>query len=161
MADSRCSWRCNSRRTCRCWTLGCQVGGDNHLVRSILLDAVQPGIDGLQVCQRLCDEADRHVPVLMLTARDTLADKGSGFAAGADDYVFKPFASDELLWRCRGPRAEASWAAARCEALLTPGSRMRRALAGRAARRGDETIGLCKARSRNNAARPAKARPAG
>ena len=67
----------------------------------LLLDLGLPGLDGLRVCQRLRDEADRHIPVLMLTARDTLADKGSGFAAGADDYLVKPFSSDELLWRCR------------------------------------------------------------
>lgn len=67
----------------------------------LLLDIGLPGLDGLQVCQRLRDEADRHIPVLMLTARDTLADKGSGFAAGADDYLIKPFASDEMLWRCQ------------------------------------------------------------
>jgi DNA-binding response OmpR family regulator len=67
----------------------------------LLLDLGLPGLDGLQVCQRLREQADRHVPVLMLTARDTLPDKGRGFAAGADDYLLKPFASDELLWRCQ------------------------------------------------------------
>ena len=67
----------------------------------LLLDIGLPGLDGLQVCQRLRDQADRHIPVLMLTARDTLTDKGRGFGAGADDYLIKPFASDELLWRCR------------------------------------------------------------
>ncbi len=67
----------------------------------LLLDLGLPGLDGLAVCQRLREQADRHVPVLMLTARDTLADKGQGFAAGADDYLLKPFASEELLWRCR------------------------------------------------------------
>ena len=67
----------------------------------LLLDLGLPGLDGLQVCQRLREQADRHVPVLMLTARDTLDDKGRGFAAGADDYLLKPFASDELLWRCQ------------------------------------------------------------
>ncbi len=56
----------------------------------LLLDLGLPGLDGLQVCQRLRAGADRHIPVLMLTARDTLADKGSGFAAGADDYLIKP-----------------------------------------------------------------------
>lgn len=67
----------------------------------LLLDLGLPGLDGLALCQRLREQADRHVPVLMLTARDTLDDKGRGFAAGADDYLLKPFASDELLWRCR------------------------------------------------------------
>ena len=67
----------------------------------LLLDLGLPGMDGLQLCQQLRQRADRHVPVLMLTARDSLADKGQGFAAGADDYLLKPFAGEELLWRCR------------------------------------------------------------
>jgi DNA-binding response OmpR family regulator len=67
----------------------------------IVLDLGLPGQDGLAVCQKLRQQADRHVPVLMLTARDTLSDKGQGFAAGADDYLLKPFASEELLWRCQ------------------------------------------------------------
>jgi len=67
----------------------------------LLLDLGLPGLDGLQVCQRLREQADRHIPVLMLTARDSLADKGQGFAAGADDYLLKPFAGEELLWRCQ------------------------------------------------------------
>lgn len=67
----------------------------------LLLDLGLPGLDGLAVCARLRERADRHVPVLMLTARDTLSDKGLGFAAGADDYLLKPFASEELLWRCQ------------------------------------------------------------
>lgn len=67
----------------------------------LLLDLGLPGLDGLAVCARLRQQADRHVPVLMLTARDTLHDKGRGFAAGADDYLLKPFAREELLWRCQ------------------------------------------------------------
>jgi DNA-binding response OmpR family regulator len=67
----------------------------------LLLDLGLHGLDGLEVCTQLRQRADRHVPVLMLTARDALQDKGRGFAAGADDYLVKPFASDELLWRCR------------------------------------------------------------
>jgi DNA-binding response OmpR family regulator len=67
----------------------------------LLLDLGLPGLDGLQVCQRLRAQAERHVPVLMLTARDTLDDKGRGFGAGADDYLVKPFAGEELLWRCQ------------------------------------------------------------
>lgn len=67
----------------------------------LLLDLGLPGLDGLAVCARLRQQADRHIPVLMLTARDTLPDKGRGFAAGADDYLLKPFAREELLWRCQ------------------------------------------------------------
>ena len=66
----------------------------------LVLDLTLPGLDGLQVCQRLRTEADRHIPVLMLTARDTLDDKLKGFDAGADDYLVKPFAGEELLARC-------------------------------------------------------------
>lgn len=66
----------------------------------VVLDLNLPGLDGLQVCQRLRAEADRHIPVLMLTARDTLDDKLKGFDVGADDYLVKPFAGEELIARC-------------------------------------------------------------
>ena len=66
----------------------------------MVLDLSLPGMDGLQVCARLREQADRHVPVLMLTARDALDDKLKGFTAGADDYLVKPFAGEELLARC-------------------------------------------------------------
>lgn len=66
----------------------------------LVLDLTLPGMDGLQVCEQLRARADRHVPVLMLTARDALDDKLKGFTAGADDYLVKPFAGDELLARC-------------------------------------------------------------
>lgn len=66
----------------------------------LVLDLMLPGMDGLRLCARLRAESDRHVPVLMLTARDTVADKLAGFAAGADDYLVKPFDNEELLARC-------------------------------------------------------------
>ncbi|WP_208004875.1 response regulator transcription factor [Luteimonas terrae] len=66
----------------------------------LVLDLGLPGLDGLRVCERLRVEADRHVPVLMLTARDALDDKLAGFQSGADDYLVKPFATAELLARC-------------------------------------------------------------
>lgn len=66
----------------------------------LVLDLGLPGLDGLQVCSRLRVQADRHVPILMLTARDALDDKLRGFDAGADDYLVKPFAGEELLARC-------------------------------------------------------------
>lgn len=66
----------------------------------LVLDLGLPGLDGLELCRRLRAQADRHVPVLMLTARDALDDKLSGFSAGADDYLVKPFAGAELLARC-------------------------------------------------------------
>jgi DNA-binding response OmpR family regulator len=65
----------------------------------LLLDLGLPGLDGLKLCERLRAQSPRHVPVLMLTARDALQDKLSGFTAGADDYLVKPFASEELLAR--------------------------------------------------------------
>lgn len=66
----------------------------------LVLDLGLPGLDGLRVCERLRAQADRHVPVLMLTARDALDDRLLGFRSGADDYLVKPFASAELLARC-------------------------------------------------------------
>ncbi len=61
----------------------------------IILDLMLPGMDGLEVCARLRDEG-HETPLLMLTARDTLADKLEGFGSGADDYMIKPFALPEL-----------------------------------------------------------------
>lgn len=67
----------------------------------VILDLALPGLDGIALCAALRERASRHVPVLMLTARDTLDDKLQGFAAGADDYLTKPFALAELDARCR------------------------------------------------------------
>jgi DNA-binding response OmpR family regulator len=66
----------------------------------IVLDLGLPRMDGLDLCRRL-REAGHGVPVLMLTARDTLDDKLRGFAEGADDYLVKPFAMRELEARIR------------------------------------------------------------
>lgn len=66
----------------------------------VLLDLRLPRIDGLEVCRQLRATSDRPIPILMLTARDTLDDKIAGFDAGADDYLTKPFALEELLLRC-------------------------------------------------------------
>ena len=62
---------------------------------AVVLDLTLPGLDGLEVCRRMRD-AGVTVPVLMLTARDTLDAKLDGFAAGTDDYLVKPFALQEL-----------------------------------------------------------------
>jgi two-component system response regulator MprA len=67
---------------------------------AILLDVMMPGLDGLEVCRRLRG-AGARMPVLMLTARDAVADRVEGLDAGADDYLVKPFALDELLARVR------------------------------------------------------------
>jgi DNA-binding response OmpR family regulator len=67
----------------------------------IVLDLGLPGMDGLTVCRKLREEARRDTPVLMLTARDTLPEKLEGFESGADDYLVKPFALQELHARLR------------------------------------------------------------
>ena len=65
----------------------------------VVLDGMLPGLDGIEVCRRLREGSD--VPILMLTARDTVSDRVNGLDAGADDYLVKPFAYDELLARVR------------------------------------------------------------
>lgn len=67
----------------------------------VILDLTLPRMDGLEVCRQLRAQQVRHVPVLMLTARDTLHDKLAGFDCGADDYLVKPFAMEEMLARCQ------------------------------------------------------------
>ena len=67
---------------------------------AIVLDVLMPGRDGLEVCRELRSRGDR-TPVLMLTARDAVQDRVDGLDAGADDYVVKPFALEELLARLR------------------------------------------------------------
>ncbi len=67
---------------------------------AIVLDVGLPGIDGLEVCRQLRASGDR-VPVLMLTARDAIADRIDGLDAGADDYLVKPFDVGELKARLR------------------------------------------------------------
>ena len=71
-----------------------------HGVDAIVLDVLMPGLDGLEVCRRMRDVGDR-TPVLMLTARDGVSDRVAGLEAGADDYLPKPFALEELLARLR------------------------------------------------------------
>ncbi|GAP10029.1 two component transcriptional regulator, winged helix family [Bellilinea caldifistulae] len=65
----------------------------------VILDWMLPGMDGLEVCQRL--RAGGNVPILMLTAKDTVSDRVQGLDAGADDYMVKPFQLEELLARVR------------------------------------------------------------
>jgi two-component system response regulator MprA len=83
------------------------VDGNEALVRAvelapdaILLDVLMPGTDGLTVCRRLRERGDQ-TPILMLTARHEVTDRVAGLDAGADDYLVKPFALDELLARLR------------------------------------------------------------
>jgi two-component system response regulator MprA len=74
----------------------------------LVLDLMMPVIDGLTVCRRLRAAGDR-TPVLMMTARTELSDRVSGLDAGADDYLPKPFALDELLARIRALLRRASY----------------------------------------------------
>jgi DNA-binding response OmpR family regulator len=67
----------------------------------IVLDRMLPGLDGLTLCRRLREEFHLPVPILMLTAKDTVADRVAGLEAGADDYLVKPFALAELEARLK------------------------------------------------------------
>ncbi len=67
---------------------------------AVVLDVLMPRVDGLEVCRRL-RSVGNTVPVLMLTARDEVSDRVAGLDAGADDYLVKPFALEELLARLR------------------------------------------------------------
>ncbi|MEP6909389.1 MAG: response regulator transcription factor [Actinomycetota bacterium] len=67
---------------------------------AMILDVLMPGIDGLEVCRRVRSTGSK-LPVLMLTARTQVEDRVAGLDAGADDYVTKPFALEELLARVR------------------------------------------------------------
>ncbi|MCL1058073.1 response regulator transcription factor [Shewanella gelidimarina] len=76
-----------------------------------IFDVAMPKMNGLQLCHKLRHELFNSIPVLFLTARDTLEDKKAGFQAGADDYLVKPFALEELHLRLqallsRGPRRD-------------------------------------------------------
>jgi len=66
----------------------------------VILDLNLPVMDGLEVCKRLREQASHHVSIIMLTARDSIDDKISGFTTGADDYLTKPFSLEELEVRC-------------------------------------------------------------
>lgn len=77
---------------------GLNLNRDNH-PDLVVLDWMLPGMDGLEVCRRLREVGS--VPILMLTAKETLEDRIHGLDAGADDYMVKPFELDELLARVR------------------------------------------------------------
>ena len=103
----------------------------------VVLDVMLPGLDGFEVCRRLrADEV--WTPVLMLTARDAVEDRVAGLDGGADDYLVKPFAFDELLARLR---ALARRGAAERPAVLEAGG-LRLDPATRHVRRGDAEIAL-------------------
>jgi len=103
----------------------------------VVLDVMLPGVDGYAICRDLRDRG-LTVPVLMLTARDTTTDKVTGLDSGADDYLVKPFAFEELLARVRTllrrPRAALPVVLSAGDLTLDP--------AARAVRRGDEPVEL-------------------
>ncbi len=65
----------------------------------VLLDVMLPSLNGIEICRRIRKESD--VPIILLTARDAVMDRVAGLDAGADDYIVKPFAIEELLARIR------------------------------------------------------------
>ena len=86
----------------------------------VLLDIMLPGLSGMEVLRRL--RRDSQLPVIMLTARDTVVDKVSGLDSGADDYITKPFAIEELLARIRAALRKRPAQAAPQEEVLRAGS---------------------------------------
>ncbi|MBF8266561.1 MAG: cusR [Dehalococcoidia bacterium] len=102
----------------------------------VVLDVMMPGMDGMEVCQRL--KAGGNVPVLMLTAKDAVSDRVRGLETGADDYLVKPFAFEELVARIhtllRRREATAPEVLRYADLELDTGSRT--------ARRGDREIHL-------------------
>jgi two-component system response regulator MprA len=75
---------------------------------AVILDVLMPGVDGLEVCRRMRATGDR-TPVLMLTARSEIAERVAGLEAGADDYLVKPFAREELIARLRALLRRTGW----------------------------------------------------
>jgi len=103
----------------------------------VILDIMMPKVDGLTVCRNL-REAQRNAPILMLTAKDAIPDRVTGLDAGADDYLVKPFAFDELVARIRAltrrhaPPARRNWGSKTSCSIQSPGR----------VRRGDREIEL-------------------
>jgi two-component system, OmpR family, response regulator MprA len=84
-----------------------RLGSGNGQPDAVVLDILMPGIDGIEVCRYL-RRTGNETPVLMLTARDAVGDRVAGLDAGADDYLVKPFALEELLARVRAMLRRAS-----------------------------------------------------
>ncbi|WP_166263912.1 response regulator transcription factor [Marinobacter caseinilyticus] len=70
-----------------------------HPYDVIVLDLMLPGVSGFEICERIRNDLKSQVPIILMTARDTLADKEKGFTCGADDYLVKPFDLRELQLR--------------------------------------------------------------
>jgi two-component system response regulator MprA len=105
----------------------------------ILLDVMMPHVDGIEVCKRIRASGDT-IPILMLTAKTTVGDRVEGLDAGADDYLTKPFALDELLARIRSllrrSMGDVSHVIRYKDLVVDPGAR--------SVMRGDESIVLTK-----------------
>jgi two-component system response regulator MprA len=113
----------------------------------LVLDVMVPGVDGLEIARRLraAETAEQlpAIPILMLTARDAVADRVTGLRAGADDYLIKPFDFDELLARIEAllRRAAASAETSSSREILTYAD-LTLDLSGRMARRGERDVHL-------------------
>jgi two-component system response regulator MprA len=111
---------------------------------AMVLDVMMPRLDGLEVCRRLRGTGD-DLPILVLTARDLVSDRVAGLDAGADDYLPKPFALEELLARLRAllrrSSADRDGAAHAADPPLTFAD-LTMDLATREVRRGDRSISL-------------------
>jgi two-component system response regulator MprA len=95
---------------------------------AVVLDLSLPGMDGLQVCREL-RRRELRMPVIMLTARDAVPDRVRGLEAGADDYLVKPFAIEELIARLRAQLRRAGGPVERltvADVVLEPGARRAR-----------------------------------
>ena len=86
---------------------------DKKQVDLIVLDVMMPGMDGFQLT-RLLREGECYIPILMVTARETPADKREGFLAGTDDYMVKPVDEEEMLLRINALLRRAKIASERC-----------------------------------------------
>lgn len=104
-----------------------------------VLDVMLPDVDGFELCSRI-RESDSQVPVLMLTARDTIADRIKGLDAGADDYLCKPFSFGELSARIRALVRRAGTVRERTTQLQARGVRLDRL--ARRVWRGSDEVGL-------------------
>ena len=112
-----------------------------HEPDAVVLDVMMPIVDGLTVCRRMREHGDR-TPVLMLTARHEISDRVAGLDAGADDYLVKPYALDELLARVRALLRRSSAAGGSDDALVLADLRID--AAARRVMRGETIIDLTK-----------------
>ncbi|MET8762493.1 response regulator transcription factor [Lentzea sp. NPDC004782] len=111
---------------------------------AMVLDVMMPRLDGLEVCRRLRSTGD-DLPILVLTARDAVSDRVSGLDAGADDYLPKPFALEELLARLRAllrRAAQDNDAATQQSAAVLKFADLELDPSTRDVRRGDRSISL-------------------